>query len=256
MSVQAAEVQGKEHLSEGGEKREYLERAEEAEHVRKKTKMMEEEENEDDDDNDDQGEGKLDDQTLWELDPNWGKEGRKWIQPIFKMVRKYAKARDTCLDYVCHPWLTAPLLGPLSYRWWAIDINLLELCFFAAVFGGCFILRLVSSLRCSLPHAAGATAGGSGSDFGIATGIITMLVVGTIPRNNIIRFLVGVPFERMVKYHRWCGYYLGVPLFLHALLEADFFSDYTRITGNPTPSKRGGIQLTDFQVRWGGSHSW
>lgn len=60
-----------------------------------------------------------------------------------------------------------------------------------------------------------------------------MLVVGTIPRNNILRFLVGVPFERMVKYHRWCGYYLAVPLFLHALLEAEFFSDYTRITGNP-----------------------
>ncbi len=114
-------------------------------------------------------------------------------------------------------------------------------------------------------HDPGATAGGSGSDFGIATGIITMLVVGTIPRNNILRFLVGVPFERMVKYHRWCGYYLAVPLFLHALLEAEFFDDYTRITGNlslePERGRRkkkgsNGNANSTFQVRWGGSRSW
>lgn len=134
--AEVQEVEEKQDISEGEEKNEYQPSPEDTEHIRRKTKMIEEEENEDDDDNDDQGEGKADDQTLWELDPNWGKEGRKFVQPIFKMARKYAKARDTCLDHICHPWLTAPLLGPLSYRWWAIDINFLELCFFAAVFGG------------------------------------------------------------------------------------------------------------------------
>lgn len=164
----------------------------------------------------DEEKGKGTEESTWEMDPRWGKKGSRFVRPIFSAARKYAKVRDSIGDFICHPWLTFPLFGSYGYRWWWIDINIIELVVFVLVFGGCM-------------------AAGERGNFGWATALITMLVVGTIPRNNVVRFIFGIPFERMIKYHRWCGYFLAVPLFIHCLSYApDFFIDQTHITGTIT----------------------
>ena len=83
-----------------------------------------------------------------------------------------------------------------------------------------FLLFLSSLINAgfNIAWSVGITIGGSGSDYGIATGIMTLVVLLPVAKNNIFKYLFGVPFERMIKYHRWAGYYLMVPLFLHALM--------------------------------------
>ena len=145
------------------------------------------------------------------------------IRPFVLCGRGYARTRDWIIKtFFSFTLLTAPLLGPLTWHWWAIDINILELLFFGGVFAGrshfCCSSHPWSMRVLILGWSEGITIGGSGSDYGIATGIMTLVVLLPVAKNNIFKYLFGVPFERMIKYHRWAGYYLMVPLFLHALM--------------------------------------
>jgi len=138
--------------------------------------------------------------------------GTIWL-PFKWFGRGYSRVRDWIIRYIfSYTLLTMPLLGPLTWHWWSIDINILEL----LAFGGIF---------------AGATLGGSGAKYGIASGIMTCLVLLPVARNNVFKYVLGIPYERMIKYHRWCGYYIIVPITIHAISYADFFDDTTRITG-------------------------
>ena len=59
------------------------------------------------------------------------------IRPFVLCGRGYARTRDWIIKtFFSFTLLTAPLLGPLTWHWWAIDINILELLFFGGVFAG------------------------------------------------------------------------------------------------------------------------
>eukprot|EP00013_Stygamoeba_regulata_P015952 CAMPEP_0177687478 /NCGR_PEP_ID=MMETSP0447-20121125/34151_2 /TAXON_ID=0 /ORGANISM="Stygamoeba regulata, Strain BSH-02190019" /LENGTH=476 /DNA_ID=CAMNT_0019197725 /DNA_START=211 /DNA_END=1641 /DNA_ORIENTATION=- len=125
-------------------------------------------------------------------------------------IRSFTRSRNRVLRSVQWPWLNWPLFGPLT--WLLIDVNILEAVLYPAAFVGCVFI-------------------GIGGSFGVACCLIGGLLLLPVSRHNLITALLGIPHARLVKYHRWTGALLGVPIVIHGLLEGEFFSSWRGITG-------------------------
>eukprot|EP01137_Pigoraptor_chileana_P029670 Opistho-2@1263 len=138
----------------------------------------------------------------------------------------YLRFRNTVRRGLAHPYLSVPLLGPLGA--YVIDINLIELIVVAA-----YVILIVLLL----PYTLGI----------LVTLCIVMLI---IPRVNILTYLTGISFERMVKYHRWMAYFLICPMLLHAFDEkvtTEWNKDSTNLIGMIALCVYGGLFLTTLE---------
>mmetsp|Transcript_19262 Transcript_19262/g.28690 ORF Transcript_19262/g.28690 Transcript_19262/m.28690 type:complete len:498 (-) Transcript_19262:62-1555(-) len=144
-----------------------------------------------------------------------------------RFAHRYARFRDyVVVKGFSHPYLTAPLFR--SWSDWLVHINIVELIVFAGLF-------------------AGLTLAGSGSDYGDACIYMSALILLPVSRNSIFTVLTGVPFERLIKYHRWISYYTLVPYILHGVLEGGWVDDWTDLTGTITLACLGFLVLTSLE---------
>eukprot|EP00123_Amoebidium_parasiticum_P015209 comp22835_c0_seq1/m.35942 comp22835_c0_seq1/g.35942 ORF comp22835_c0_seq1/g.35942 comp22835_c0_seq1/m.35942 type:complete len:576 (-) comp22835_c0_seq1:484-2211(-) len=152
------------------------------------------------------------------------------LSHVWWVLLRLEAARDWVRLCLSHPWLTQPLLGNFLTKHF-MDINIIEL-------AGCAIfVWLVMFWQGAQRHERGA---------GLA--IITAFVLGTVPRNSVWQALLGVSFERMIKYHRWSATFSLIPILLHALA----YNAFKTCTGQILPPKRpGGKPRLDTRCFWG-----
>jgi NADPH oxidase 2 len=178
-----------------------------------------EEETFDDDDNDRDDENNIDINNNKKNDiesaSTQQQQQRKAAKVDQRWWVRFGRGYSRRCDYIgvklfSHPFLTWPLLGPLTK--YIVDINIVELILCGAI-------------------AALVMIGGSGSHYGVASAIASVFPLVLICRNNILTILLGVPHDRLVKYHGWASYFAMLPITLHGIDYGNYFEPMTELSG-------------------------
>ncbi|KAL6056740.1 FAD-binding FR-type domain-containing protein [Balamuthia mandrillaris] len=146
--------------------------------------------------------------------------GEQLLAPLLWLCHKYGRGRDWVIARCfSHPYLNAPLFGPLTGNLFLPDINIMELLSFVALFTSEPPIMVVFP----------------GAKWGTACTVTLALLVLPVAKNSILYFLFGLPFERGIKYHRWLSLFFMVPVTLHGVLargmHVDVFEYSMNLTG-------------------------
>eukprot|EP01124_Arcella_intermedia_P004549 TRINITY_DN1257_c0_g1_i11.p1 TRINITY_DN1257_c0_g1~~TRINITY_DN1257_c0_g1_i11.p1 ORF type:complete len:1135 (+),score=161.40 TRINITY_DN1257_c0_g1_i11:40-3444(+) len=124
--------------------------------------------------------------------------------------------------------VVASVKGILEYRFHSTQVTLGDVIAFTIFIGfnaAAFFLTKAEEWN---------TINGAAISLGSLVGGNAVFIVMFATRHSALVYLLGIPFDRAILFHRWLGRWSGIVLFLHFIFESIFFSQNLPAGSNDT----------------------